>query len=307
MVPIDYQTLLSETVATVRPLCGSGKVADYIPALAQVPSDRLGMALATCDGALYTAGDAEVPFSIQSISKMFTLMLAMEQVGDKLWERVGLEPSGNPFNSLVQLEWEHGIPRNPFINAGALVISDHLVTANQDPKAAICALVRDLSGNAAIDFDPVVAASEAEYGYTNYALANYLKAHDNLVNDVEDVLDVYFHQCALTMSCTDLARAGLVLASRGHLPGANAPRLAHAYAKRITALMMTCGLYDAVGNFAYHVGLPAKSGVGGGILAVLPGDYSVAVWSPALDPSGNSSAGGAALEYLTERTGCSIF
>ncbi|GGF17530.1 glutaminase [Aliidongia dinghuensis] len=304
---MEYSELLENIVHEIRPYFGRGKVADYIPALANVPPAKFGMAIATIDGAVHTIGEAEEPFSIQSISKAFTLMLAMRLVGDELWTRLGKEPSGSKFNSLVQLEYEEGVPRNPFINAGALVVTDCVMSHCRAPRNAIRDYARVLSRNFAADFDLEVALSERETGFTNAALANLLASHGRLDNPVAAVLDTYFHQCALAMSCADLARAFLPLANRGISPILEEAVLTERQAKRINALMLTCGMYESVGSFAYRVGLPAKSGVGGGIVAVLPGKFCVAVWSPELDRSGNSLVGTAALEALTRLTQLSIF
>ena len=252
-------------------------------------------------------GDADEPFSIQSVSKVFTLSLAMTAVGPRLFSRVGREPSGNAFNSLVQLEYEHGIPRNPFINAGALVVADTLLSRHDDPKTLILDHLSRLSGNPAVAYDPEVAESERETGFRNRALANFLKSLGNLENDVEAVLDLYFHQCAIAMSARDLARAFLPFANRGVNPETGAPEYAVRHAKRINSLMMTCGMYDASGGFAYRVGLPAKSGVGGAIACVLPRRLSACVWSPELDETGSSLAGTAALAIFTTRSGLSVF
>ncbi|NQV80166.1 MAG: glutaminase [Alphaproteobacteria bacterium] len=304
---MDYKELLERVKTQAAPAIGRGEVASYIPALARVRPDRFGIALATVDGDSATSGDADVPFSVQSISKVFTLILAIRQVGDALWTRVGREPSGSAFNSLVQLETEHGIPRNPLINAGALVVADVLLGHTRDAKQVLLDFVRALSGNADARFDPDVVESERNTGFRNAALANFLKAHGNLKHSVDEVLDLYFHQCALSLCCADLARAFLPLANGGFSPLLGESILTKAQAKRVNALMMTCGLYDAAGDFAYRVGLPAKSGVGGGIAAVLPREFAICVWSPALEESGNSSAGVAALEALTTILGRSVF
>lgn len=302
-----YADIVADICERVRRETRHGTVANYIPSLARVPRSKLGIALATVDGDIVTAGDADEPFSIQSVSKVFTLALALERHGSRLWRRVGLEPSGNPFNSLVQLEYENGLPRNPFINAGAIVVTDALTTVEADAKGVIRDTMRALSGNPAVDFDDEVAASEAAHGHRNAALAHFLKSHGNLNSDVETVLDTYFHQCALAMSCIDLAKAALPLANRGVHPLSGERVMPMRRSKRINALMMTCGLYDAVGSFAFRVGMPAKSGVGGGIIGVIPGNFAVCVWSPALDRSGNSCAGSKALELLTTKTGNSVF
>ena len=300
------QPLLEEIDATLRPRLGAeGKVAGYIPALARVSPLQFGIALRTHEGEELSAGDAAVPFSIQSVSKLFTLTLAMQLLGDALWERIHREPSGNPFNSLVQLETEQGVPRNPFINAGAIAVADRLVSLGE-AKPRLLAMLTDLAGEA-IGFDDEVAASEAETGFRNVALANFMKGFGKLDNAVSTVLDVYFHQCAISMSCVQLARAAGYLCRDGAHPLGGAQVVSGAQARRLNALMLTCGTYDAAGEFAYRIGLPCKSGVGGGIVAVVPDRLTLAVWSPAVDASGNSVLGSAALEMFAARSGLSIF
>jgi glutaminase len=306
---VNYQSVLDEIDAAIRPLMGSsgGTVASYIPALARVSPRQFGMALRTRDGAQAAAGDAAVPFSIQSISKVFTLTLAMRRLGDALWERIGREPSGNPFNSLVQLENERGLPRNPFINAGAIAVADRLLSCG-DAKAELLAFMSDLCGEP-IGFDDEVARSEAAAGYRNAALANFMKSFGKIDNPVDAVLDVYFHQCALRMTCEQLARAAGFLCRDGAHPidDARVEVTTERHARRINALMLTCGTYDAAGDVAFSIGLPCKSGVGGGMVAVVPDKLTLCVWSPALDASGNSLLGRRALEMFVARTGLSIF
>ena len=304
---LNLDDVLEQVAREVRPVLGKGKTADYIPALSRVPADRFGMSVVTVSGEEFSVGDAHVPFSIQSISKLFTLMMAMRLVGDDLWTRCGKEPSGSRFNSLVQLEYEQGVPRNPFINAGALVVTDCVLSHVRDAKAAIRDYARVLSQNFAVDFDAEVAASELSTAHVNFALAHLLASHGRVAAPVDRLLDAYVHQCSLAMSCADLARAFVPLASRGASALLQETVLTERQTKRINALMMTCGMYDSVGNFAYRVGMPAKSGVGGGIVAVMPGRFCAVVWSPGLDRSGNSLAGVAALEALSQITQLSIF
>jgi len=303
----DLLAVLDQVHDHVRPLIGQGKVASYIPGLANVPIDRFGMAVATLDGEMIGIGDADEKFSIQSISKVFTLTLALEALGGELWKRVGREPSGNAFNSLVQLERERGIPRNPLINAGAHVIADVILSSSPSAREDLLGFVRERADNAAISMDEDVARSEREAGFRNAALANFVRSFNNLDNDVEAVLDFYFHQCALQMSCVDLAMAFLFLANRGVCQRSGRAVISADRAKRINALMMTCGTYDAAGEFAFRVGLPVKSGVGGGIVAVVPNAMTVVVWSPGLDDKGNSLVGAAALDRFTALTGVSVF
>lgn len=302
-----YDEILAAIHEEARPYAQQGNVASYIPALREVDPFRFGMAIRTLDGHDHETGDVGVAFSIQSISKVFSLALAYSLVGDELWRRVGVEPSGNPFNSLVQLEYEKGIPRNPFINAGALVVTDVLMEQYTDPKAALLAFVRKLAGDDAIAYSETIARSEKETGYTNVALVNFLRSHHNITHDVDAVLDVYFYQCAIMMTCSQLARAMVFLANHGALPNTGETILSTTQAKRINALMLMCGFYDQAGEFAYRVGLPGKSGVGGGVAAVIPHKLAVSVWSPPLNEQGNSVAGIRALELLTTQTGYSVF
>ncbi|MER7766501.1 glutaminase [Kitasatospora sp. NPDC096140] len=298
--------LLAAAETAARATRGQGRVADYIPALATADPESFGMAVATVDGELHGVGDWEQPFSVQSVSKLFTLALAVAYGGDTLWRGVGREPSGNPFNSLVQLETEHGIPRNPFINAGALVVTDRLQTMTGDASGAVREFLRRESGNPGLDTDPVVAASEAEHGHRNAALAHFIASHGNLENPVETVLEHYYAHCALTTSCRDLVLAGSFLARYG-VRADGTHLMSRSEAKRINAVLLTCGTYDAAGEFAFRVGLPGKSGVGGGILAILPGRAAVCAWGPRLDQAGNSVAAVTALDTLTTLSGCSVF
>jgi glutaminase len=305
--PTDYQAVLEWVADEVKGELRKGKVANYIPMLARVPKTKFAMAVKCVDGREAAVGDADEAFSIQSVSKVFTLMMALRSSGTSLWHRVGREPSGNPFNSLMQLEYEKGIPRNPLINAGAHVVTDCILEHDPKGKQAILNEMRRLSGNNKIQFDKEVAHSERDHGHLNAAIANFLKAHGNLHGDVTKVLDAYFHQCSIAMSVRDLARAGSFLANSGVDVRTGERIITNQRAKRINAVMMTCGLYDAVGNFAFRVGIPAKSGVGGGILGIIPGLLSVAVWSPGLDKTGNSHAGVMALEAFTTKIGKSVF
>ena len=304
---IDYQAVIDRILAEVRNLDCRGRVADYIPALAEVDPNHSAIAVDMLDGRSFRAGDADVPFSIQSISKVFTLAMVFPEIGEELWKSVGREPSGNPFNSLVQLENEHGIPRNPFINAGALVVTDLLIDLYPRPKEALLEFVRKLAGNDDIYYDHRVANSERQNADRNMALAYFMKSFGNIHNDVETVIDVYCHQCSIAMSCSDLARSFLVFANKGVNPLNGERVLTESQSKRIGALMATCGFYDESGDFAYRVGLPGKSGVGGGIVAYMPGKLTMAVWSPALNSYGNSIAGIEAFERFTTSVKSSIF
>lgn len=304
---LDLDDILGTINEEVRRRFGEGKVADYIPSLAEVPMDRFGIALALLDGRVHEAGDSREGFSIQSISKVYTLTLALRAAGDALWKRVDREPSGDPFNSLIQLEHEKGIPRNPFMNAGALVTADVLLSSYDDAEASLLDFLRTRSGNPRIGSDEVVAKSERESGYRNVALANFIRSYGNLHNDVQDVLDFYYLQCSLCMDCADLARSVQYLADGGRCASSDEQVTSAEVATRINSVMMTAGTYDAAGDFAFYVGLPAKSGVGGGIVAVVPHVMGLCVWSPGLDGKGNSLLGRYALHRFTRMTGLSVF
>ncbi|HLS58411.1 MAG TPA: glutaminase [Paracoccaceae bacterium] len=305
----ELQSILDEIHEELKPRFGEGQVASYIPPLARVDPRHFGMAVATLDGDVVATGDAHVPFSIQSIAKVFLLTLALGKHGEGLWSHVGREPSGSAFNSIVQLEHEQGFPRNPFINAGAIVMTD-LVLAGHSPREAIGEMVRFvrfLGGTDEIAVDERVAKAEIATGFRNFALAYFLREFGRLRHPVDHVLGVYFHHCALAMDCRQLARSGLFLAAGGVDPLTGERVVPERRARRINALMLTCGHYDGSGDFAYRVGLPGKSGVGGGILAVAPGRASIAVWSPGLNAAGNSLVGSLALERFAQRTGWSVF
>ena len=303
---MDYQNILEKIYNEILPYSQEGKQADYIPALAKVNPDQFGICLETVSGEIYSCQQADVRFSIQSIAKVFALAMALSLKGEELWKKVGKEPSGTAFNSLVQLEIEKGIPRNPFINAGAIVVADVLLTELDDAESEFINFIRALCGDNSIDYNMDVAISEREHGYLNAAIVNLLKYHGTIKNDIETVLMFYFKMCSVEMSCRELAKAFLAFTNHTAFEYAGY-KLSRSRIKRLNAVMQTCGFYDEAGEFSYLVGLPGKSGVGGGIIAVYPHRYSVAVWSPRLNPKGNSVMGMKALELLTTYTEESIF
>ncbi len=305
---IELNRLLFDACESVRGELATGKVASYIPALARIDANKFGAAIVTVDGGTATFGDARETFSIQSISKVFALTQALNRIGDGLWQRVQHEPSGNAFNSIVQLELERGIPRNPFINAGALVVSDVLLQG-QSPQSCVAALMDFLhlvADDGSIAIDEEVAQSELDTAHRNASLASFMKSFNNLEHEVSDVLQVYCRHCAIAMSCEQIARSLLFLANQGVDPLTGARIVSEQRARRINSIMMLCGHYDASGSFAFRVGLPGKSGVGGGIVVVVPGVATIAVWSPRLNASGNSHTGAAALEAIARASGWNI-
>lgn len=304
---MDYQQILENIYQSIQPYAKEGKQADYIPALAKVNPDQFGMCIHTIYGEIYSIEQADTRFSIQSISKVFALAMCLSLKGDDLWKRVGKEPSGTAFNSLIQLEMERGFPRNPFINAGAIVMNDILISMLESPEEDFLLFVRAVSGNDTIQYNEEVAVSEREKGYLNAAIANLLKYYGTIENDIERVLHFYFLMCSVEMSCRELSLAFLAFANHRKKFNYGGIKLTSSQVKRMNAIMQTCGFYDEAGEFSYLVGLPGKSGVGGGIVAIYPLQYSVAVWSPRLNGKGNSVMGIKALELFTTETKESIF
>jgi glutaminase len=306
---MSVQNILNDIAEAMNACTDRGKVADYIPQLAAIDPNQFGITVALPNGQVFSAGCAQKPFSIQSISKVFSLTLALGKLGDAVWKKVGREPSGDPFNSIVQLEHEHGKPRNPFINAGAIAIVDAIMMGHEPKEllAEILSFVRYIANDNSITIDEKVAQSELATGHRNSSLAHFMASFGNIEHNVDCVLGAYFHQCSIAMSCEQLAKAGLFLVSEGTNQCTGSRVVSSARARRINSLMLMCGHYDGSGEFAYRVGLPGKSGVGGGILAIAPNKASIAVWSPGLDKIGNSKLGTLALEMLVERTGWSIF
>ncbi|WP_194852489.1 glutaminase [Nonlabens antarcticus] len=304
---MSYKELIEEVFQKVIKLENRGQLACYIPELAVVDSNKLGIHISTSSNFDFGIGDFEEKFSVQSIAKVFSLCLAYKMLGESIWTRVGLEPSGTGFNSLIQLDNDNGIPRNPFINSGALVISDILLSHLTDPKEDLLKFIRSLCKNQDINFSNKIAASEKSVGYRNIAMCNFIKSLGNINNEPEDVLDFYFDLCSLELSCKQLSEAFLFLSNKGKTTHDDNQILTKSQNKRINALLQTCGFYDESGDFAFRVGLPGKSGVGGGIIAIHPNEYAIAVWSPKLNSKGNSYRGMKFLEEFTTLSELSIF
>ncbi|WJJ95379.1 glutaminase [Algibacter luteus] len=303
---LDFQAILNAIYNKGIAAKNKGIIATYIPELAEVDINNFGIHLRTAQGEEFGVGDDNKLFSIQSISKVLALSKAMALIGEDIWKRVDVEPSGDPFNHLSQLELENGIPRNPLINSGAIVISDILISNLKNPKEDFLSYIRDLAGDESIQYNLDVANSEKATGFKNYAAAYLLKSFKNLQNPVEEVLDFYFHQCAIEMTCSQLTKTFFFLSNQGKCI-LNKVHLRKSQAKRINAIMLTCGFYDEAGEFAFEVGLPGKSGVGGGIVALLPDQFVITCWSPGLNAKGNSKLGMLALEEFTTQTKLSIF
>ena len=304
---MSFDTIITAIFNEVIQLKDTGAVAAYIPELAKVNSEKFGVCFQNLENTVIGIGDYQERFSIQSISKVFSLTMAYGVLGENIWTRLGVEPSGTSYNSLVQLETDKGIPRNPFINAGAIVITDILLSEFDNAKEVFLTYVRNLAGSNAINYSEKIAVSEKSVGYRNVALCNFIKSFGNIKNNPEEVLDFYFDICSLEFSCEELSKAFMFLANNGVNPHTNTTVLTKSQAKRINALMQTCGFYDESGEFAFKVGLPGKSGVGGGIVAVHPNEYVISVWSPKLNKKGNSFKGIEFLERFTTQSELSIF
>lgn len=304
---MDYQLILREIYEIISAKKDRGELASYIPELAKVNPDNFGIYLTTVDKNEFGIGDCYTKFSIQSIAKVLSLSLAYKILGEKIWARVGVEPSGTPFNSLVQLETDKGIPRNPFINSGALVICDILVSQLKNPLQDFLSFIREIADNANVNFSKSIIESERSVGYRNIALCNFIKSFGNIINDPDEILNFYFSTCSIEMSCQELSKTFLFFANNGFINSGNKQILSISQTKRINAIMQTCGFYDESGEFTFKVGLPGKSGVGGGIIAIHPNNYSIATWSPKLNKKGNSYRGMRFLELLTTNTQSSIF
>ncbi len=302
-----YQKILNEIFNEVNRLNLQGKQADYIPELAKISPDKFAINLTELSGKNYGIGDINDKFSLQSIAKVFAFTLAYKLKGNEVFRHVGIEPSGDPFNSLIQLEQEEGMPRNPLINAGALAICDVLIDELPNPEQDLFDFIKKIAQNNTISYNPKVYQSEKKTSYRNRALINLMKSFGRIHNDTEAVLDLYFKLCSVEMTAPELSRTFLLYANHGKLPGTQEQILTSSQSKRLNAIMQTCGFYDEAGEFTFRVGLPGKSGVGGGIAAIHPGKYAVAVWSPLLNPKGNSVKGMKALELLTTKLGWSIF
>jgi len=305
--PPNYKQVLQKIYQTVSSIENKGAVANYIPELAKINPDKFGVAFLSIKNEAHGIGDYQTKFSIQSIAKVLSLSLAYKLLGDRLWERVGVEPSGSAFNSLVQLESNNGIPRNPMINGGAMVVCDVLISELKNPKKDFLAYVRELSSCENINFSAATAKSEALVGYRNIALCNFIKSFGNIHNHPDEVLDFYFNMCSIEMTCEELTKAFTFLTYSKFKTVNNTQVLTLSQKKRINGIMHTCGFYDESGDFSFKVGLPGKSGVGGGIVAIHPENYCIAVWSPKLNIKGNSYRGMKFLELFTTETELSIF
>lgn len=302
-----YKKIIENSYTLTKSRKDKGEVATYIPELAYVDPAMFGVHMTKLDGTNFGLGNNLEKFSIQSIAKVLSLTLAYKILGEKIWQRVDVEPSGTKFDSLLLLETYKGIPRNPFVNSGAIVVCDILITHLKNAKQEFLDFIRELSGLPDLTYSDKIADSEKATGYRNVALCNYIKSYGNIKNEPDEVLDFYFDMCSIELSCKELSHTFSFLANGGRTLKDNKKIISKSMTKRINALMLTCGFYDESGEFAFRVGLPGKSGVGGGIVALYPKNYTIAVWSPKLNPNGNSYKGMKLLEEVTTDSELSIF
>ncbi|UOY91796.1 glutaminase A [Ectobacillus sp. JY-23] len=302
----NLPTLLEQ----VQAYTNSGKVATYIPALATANPDDIGIAIYDKEQHCISAGNAEVSFTLQSISKVITLALALMDRGqDYVFSKVGMEPTGDPFNSIIKLETSNpSKPLNPMINAGALAVTSMIIgESNEEKIARILRFVRTMCANPSIHYSTEVAISELETAHLNRALCYYMKQNGIIDSDVEELMDLYTKQCAIQVNCIDLARIGLIFSMDGFDPYTKEQIMPPNIAKICKTFMVTCGMYNASGEFAIRVGIPAKSGVAGGILACVKDHAGIGIYGPALDEKGNSVAGLKLLELLAAQEDWSVF
>lgn len=302
--------LLESIIENNKKYTQRGKVASYIPELSKADKNALGICVTKLDGEEYLAGDFETKFTIQSISKVITLILAILDNGkENVFRKVGMEPTADAFNSIVNLEVKNPQkPLNPMINSGAIAtVSLICGDTSEETFSRILKLARKISGNDELNINQTIYESEKRTGHRNRALAYFMKSTGVIENDVEEVLDVYFKQCSIEVTCRDIARIGAVLANDGILPWTG-ERVIPRYVTRIVkTIMVTCGMYDASGDAAVSIGIPLKSGVGGGIMGAVPGKMGIGVIGPSLDAKGNSIAGIKVMEQLSGELDLNIF
>ncbi|NMA86979.1 MAG: glutaminase A [Tissierellia bacterium] len=299
------ENLLNKLIEKNKPLTKYGKVADYIPALSYANPNELGICIMDINGNIYCSGDYNKKFTIQSISKIMALVLAIEDNGEEeVFKKVGVEGSDEPFNSIYKLDLPHGKkPANPMINSGAIVTTS-LIHGNGDEKFnRLLELIRNILGDNTINYNEEVYKSEKETGDKNRAMAYLLKSKGLIEGNVEEILDSYFKQCSIEIDCIDLAKLGHFFASKGNQKNLLDERTINI----ITAIMNNCGMYNFSGEYAINVGIPSKSGVGGGILAYVPNKYGIGIYGPALDQHGNSIGGYNLIKDLSQELKLSLF
>ena len=284
-----------------------GKLADYIPELAAVDPDGFGLAIATGNGKLFTVGDALTPFTIQSVSKAFAYCLALELVGrEEVLSRVGVEPSGDPFNA-IEFDPHTNRPFNPMVNAGAITVSGMLRDAKGDDALAFMLDRFSRAAGRRLRVNQAVYESEAATGHRNRGISHLLLAVGALNAPVDPVTDLYFQQCAIEVTAVDLAWMGATLANMGEHPVSGDQVFSMTAVRDTLAVMFSCGMYDYSGNWAFDIGVPAKSGVGGGIVGVVNRQLGIGSYSPRLDAKGNSVRGVAAFRQLADEMGLHAF
>ncbi|RJS61472.1 glutaminase A [Bacillus sp. PK3_68] len=309
-MPCYSSEKLNGLVMEAKKYTAQGKVADYIPALKKENPNDLSAAIFHPDGRCISAGDVDQKITLQSISKVLTLALALMDCGEeRVFEKVGYEPTGDPFNSIVKLElYNPSKPLNPMINAGALAVTSMIKGPSIEARLArILSFVQKLTGDQEMSYSKEVAQSEFDTADLNRALCYFMREHQIIEEEVEGLLELYTKQCAIEMTCLDLARIGLIFAMNGVDPLTKEQLIPKDIVRICKTFMVTCGMYNAAGEFAVRIGIPAKSGVSGGIMGAVPNRFGIGIFGPALDEKGNSIAGLKLLEMLSEQYSLSIF
>lgn len=309
-MPCQTNDQLRQLVEEAKKYTKDGEVANYIPELGKARRDTLSIAIHYPDGRCISAGDVDKKFTLQSISKVISLALVLMDRGYRyVFDRVGMEPTGDPFNSIVKLETvAPAKPLNPMINAGALVVTSMIKGNSVEERfKRLLGFIRELADDNEISYSEVVAHSEFETADLNRALCYFLKQHSIITEDVEMLMDLYTKQCSIEMNCLDLARIGVIFANDGVDPLNDKRIMPDDIARICKTFMVTCGMYNASGEFAIKIGIPAKSGVSGGIMGAVPGKFGIGIFGPALDKKGNSIAGIKLLELLSRNYRLSMF
>ncbi|WP_408954948.1 glutaminase A [Natroniella sp. ANB-PHB2] len=304
----ELNQILKDTLKNNQDHYKKGELANYIPALTKVDPKAVGISMVDTKGKFYATGEYKKRFTIQSVSKPLTLMLAIMDNGiDSVFDKVGVEPTGDPFNSIIKLTG-FAKPYNPMINAGAIAVTSMIKGNDKEDKfSRIIGFFRKLAKNDGLELNQEVYFSEKETGDRNRSLAYYMRDQEIITGNIEEIVDLYFKQCSIEVNCTDIANMAAVLANQGVDPVTKERIIPRKIARIVRTLMTTCGMYDKSGNFAIEVGLAAKSGVGGGIMAEVPERFGIGVYGPALDDKGNSIVGMKVLKELSQKLNLSIF
>ena len=303
----DYAKLIDQANQKYKSN-NDGKVADYIPALATYSPNNFAITIATVDGKIYQVGDVNKPFPMESLSKVFTMALAMEQHGPQVvLDKLGANATGMPFNSGLAVELTKGAPENPLVNAGAMSTVSLIEAKDKTDRWNKILDNLNVWADAKLTVNEPVFQSEMETNQHNQALAKLMESYNSFYGNTDEAVEIYTRQCSVDITVEQLAKMGAVLANKGKSPFNGKQLLNEKYVPQVLAEMAIAGLYDGSGKWLYTVGIPAKSGVGGGMVAIVPGEYAIAVYSPPLDEAGNSVRAQKTIEYVAEATQANVF